>query len=311
MNVRSISEHDLRRFAASDFITDNAESLVEAVTALWESGDSRPAWCFVLEHDDNWIGGILYRSHGGDHDTVFMYTLAVSSDQDFLEIGAHLLEASLKQLFVQGVKQLRRHFTSHDPDAWRQLFYHLAIPLEQEKVAFEWKVSNLLPETQQRLVYRSLDDVGESAFVDAILQVTRGSLDRMDVQTRQSEDPVAAMRQDFKMLQNAFISQGDWWELAYTNGHELVGLSMPVLVKDAQHEGTIAYIGVVPGQRGNGYINELLARCTQILLSTDLEQIIADTDSLNTPMIQAFERLGYAPAGRTWVYVADLAALVG
>ena len=57
---------------------------------------------------------------------------------------------------------------------------------------------------------------------------------------------------------------------------------------------TIGYIGVVPSQRGRGYVDDLLARGTAILRH-DVPDIVirADTDLANAPMAAAFERAGY------------------
>ena len=57
--------------------------------------------------------------------------------------------------------------------------------------------------------------------------------------------------------------------------------------------GTIGYIGVVPEQRGRGYIDDLLARGTATLLGGNDQAIEADTDVSNTPMADAFRRAGY------------------
>jgi hypothetical protein len=57
---------------------------------------------------------------------------------------------------------------------------------------------------------------------------------------------------------------------------------------------TIGYIGVVPEQRGRGYVDELLAEMAWTL--ADLapgEEVGADTDFGNVPMAKAFVRAGF------------------
>jgi RimJ/RimL family protein N-acetyltransferase len=56
---------------------------------------------------------------------------------------------------------------------------------------------------------------------------------------------------------------------------------------------TIGYIGVVPEQRGKGYIDTLLRQGTATLLTAGAVTIRADTDVNNLPMANAFRRCGY------------------
>lgn len=55
----------------------------------------------------------------------------------------------------------------------------------------------------------------------------------------------------------------------------------------------IAYIGVLPGHRGNRYINDLLAEGTRILAEQEVPRIRASTDLGNVPMANALRRAGY------------------
>ena len=55
----------------------------------------------------------------------------------------------------------------------------------------------------------------------------------------------------------------------------------------------IAYIGVVPAHRGHGYIDDLLAEGTRLLVEQGVPRIRAATDVGNTPMAAAFARAGY------------------
>jgi ribosomal protein S18 acetylase RimI-like enzyme len=54
-----------------------------------------------------------------------------------------------------------------------------------------------------------------------------------------------------------------WWQLAYAPEGELIGLVMP-----AEPPGflTVFYVGVVPGMRGQGYVEDLLTAGTAALL---------------------------------------------
>ena len=82
--------------------------------------------------------------------------------------------------------------------------------------------------------------------------------------------------------------------MAYTAAGDLIGLVMPA---GTAAWATIGYIGVIPEQRGRGYINELLAQATQTLATLQAVRIEADTDVANTPMAKALQRLGWIEFG--------------
>lgn len=66
----------------------------------------------------------------------------------------------------------------------------------------------------------------------------------------------------------------------------------------------IAYLAVLPAQRGNGYIDDVLAEGTRILAEQGVPRIRAATDLGNVPMANAFRRAQYVNFGReinmTW-----------
>ena len=60
----------------------------------------------------------------------------------------------------------------------------------------------------------------------------------------------------------------------------------------------VGYLGVLPEHRGRGYVDEILAEITRILVAdAGATTIHADTDLENRPMAAAFERCGYRVTG--------------
>ena len=55
----------------------------------------------------------------------------------------------------------------------------------------------------------------------------------------------------------------------------------------------VAYVGVLPEHRGNGYIDGILAEGTRVLAEAGAPRIRASTDVGNRPMANAFTRAGY------------------
>lgn len=103
-------------------------------------------------------------------------------------------------------------------------------------------------------MFRSLDQVGDDAFIEAIAQVSLQSLDRSILQNQAKLGDKQNALEQFNMLK-AFKYQPTWWQLAYNFEETLIGLIMPT-----ENDGgvTIGYIGVVPEHRGKGYVNDLL-----------------------------------------------------
>jgi RimJ/RimL family protein N-acetyltransferase len=55
---------------------------------------------------------------------------------------------------------------------------------------------------------------------------------------------------------------------------------------------------VLPGHRGKGYVDEILAEGTRVPTAEDVPRIRASTDLGNLPMARAFARAGYVDLER-------------
>lgn len=154
---------------------------------------------------------------------------------------------------------------------------------------WEWTADTPTPVVAERLVFHTLGDVGEEAFIDAIVRVSEGSLDRWIGHERERLGPASAARAYFAEAQ-AMTYRPEWWELAHTEGGDLVGL---IMMARNLEVAVVDYVGVVPERRGHGHVGTLLARGTGRLVAAGAERIVVDTDKQNMPMGGAFERAGY------------------
>ena len=68
----------------------------------------------------------------------------------------------------------------------------------------------------------------------------------------------------------------------------------------------VAYVGVVPEQRGRGLATELVRRATDQLLAGGFTEIGGDCDRDNVGMVKAFERAGFAKVARRRSYQRDV-----
>ena len=168
----------------------------------------------------------------------------------------------------------------------------------REKVEFTWDEPRPVIAVPDRLVFQAVnDDRDERAFRQAVGLALSGSLDRGDQETLSHEGFDATVEAYLRPLLDIFAYERSWWHLAHTGAGELVGFTQPVVYRGSRkgdvEEATLHYLGVVPTQRGNGYVDDLLRHATATLQRIGVWRIFCDTDTWNTPMIAAFERAGY------------------
>ena len=333
ITIRSINAKEIDYFVTlADPPTDEHGAIDKRIlTELWESGKSRPKWCFVAEEDGNLVGRISYTEYEYPA-TVEPFQIKLPWTGDYLAIGTMLLRESLKAIQANELlpyaqpsgatvksksPQLSFIHLTRDLSSWlkevdkqRTLFDAVGIPLVQKMAGFEWFAPKPPVALPTRLHFRPLDDLSDQTFIEAIRRAMIGTLDRFLQIFADAIDPA----EDYHLLKERFDFKPAWWQLAYTNNDELVGLIQPVLFHLDQpadeRKGLIAVLGVVPEQRGNGYINDLLARATATLQSVNVQMIYAQTDLLNSPMLDAFERLDYERTSTIWKYHAKLEELI-
>ncbi|UBU17681.1 GNAT family N-acetyltransferase [Nonomuraea gerenzanensis] len=159
---------------------------------------------------------------------------------------------------------------------------------ELERLRYEWTPADApVPEPSDRLVFREDDD--DEAFVAAFMRVAVGTLDHHTRQALTGMGPEAQAREDVGDYRS-MPGERAWWRLAFDKAGELVGVALP----SANNAGpVVGYLGVVPEQRGHGYVDDLLAEITRFHAGRGVQRIVADTDTGNVPMARAFERAGY------------------
>ncbi len=157
-----------------------------------------------------------------------------------------------------------------------------------ERYSYRWSAErDGLPARSGRLEFRSADD---ARMLAVLRQLLIGSLDAHDRRSVAEHGLDRAAELQLEGLR-WFPSPRDWWQLAYAGSGELVGAIVPARNYDMP---TIGYIGVVPEQRGRGYVDDLLAEMAWRLCElAPGEEVGADTDFSNVPMAKAFARAGF------------------
>jgi ribosomal protein S18 acetylase RimI-like enzyme len=161
-----------------------------------------------------------------------------------------------------------------------------------ERLRLEWEASAGVPAGSGRLRFGPMPD--DPGLLDLLERVNVGTLDAHARRDLDREGPAAAARTQLDDMR-WMPSPESLWCTASTPAGELVGLVVP---SRNYQSAVIGYVGVVPEQRGHGYVDDLLAEGTARLAAEGAELIRADTDVGNAPMAAAFARAGYRVTAR-------------
>jgi ribosomal protein S18 acetylase RimI-like enzyme len=309
MRTQTVRAAELDRFVEAGGAARYREEVRQYVQTMFDAGSMRPEWCFVIEEGDRSLGRVALWTLPGMGEPLDLVLLDVTWED--LSAGVRLLEDVLERARSLGAREIGHVLDA--PPMWPQwqdspdrrvgLLERVGFVLRRETGRFEWRRENGLPAVARRLDFRTLDEVGEEAFVRAIEQVSEGTLDREIQDERDELGPAEAARQFFE-LERKLEYDPAWCRLAYTPDGGLVGLVMPARNPTSA---VINYIGVVPEHRGRGYVDDLLAEGTAALHTAGAEHVLADTDTRNLPMAAAFRRAGYAEFAKRREYGVKLA----
>jgi ribosomal protein S18 acetylase RimI-like enzyme len=228
--------------------------------------------------------------------------------------GGHALVTRVHELAAAlGAHELRHHVDSppgapqyqeHD-SARVRLLTEAGYELLRDGLRWLYTASPTRePSPESSLAFRGLPEVGEEAFVEALAATYEGTRDSWLTRGIQERGLLGAARSDFLDYQDLEYLP-EWWELAYAEGGALAGVIMA-----ARNPGSavVAYVGVVPQQRGRGLAAQLVRRGTGQLVDSGASEVRGDCDRENVPMVKAFQRAGYEEIARRRSYQRTLAA---
>lgn len=157
-----------------------------------------------------------------------------------------------------------------------------------ERYRYRWRRDrDPMPLRPTRLTFAP--DSDDATFLALLRRVHVGSLDAHARAIGARVDLDTAAREELEFLR-WLPSPREWWLVARDASGDVVGFVVPA----RNHtESIVAYIGVVPEQRGHGYARDLVAEATHRLCSHGHSEVVASTDTTNTPMASAFELAGY------------------
>lgn len=277
------------------------------------SGAMRPEWCYLAEDDGRVVGRLAAWTLPPSDVPLDLVLLDVPWGEPAYKVGDALLRHVLAYIRSHGGDRVG-HVVDEPPREpfWQDNGAARIALLEQggfrptrETTRFELLISDA-PPSSKRLAFRDLSAVGKPAFLDAIRLVSDGTFDQEILEEREREGPDRAARLLWDLLAKLRHELG-WWQLAYDAQGALVGLVMPCANPGAA---TIGYIGVVPEQRGRGYVDDLMAQVTRTLHAAGYNRVVADTDLQNAPMAAAFARAGFTAFGTRKEFAVELVGAI-
>ncbi|MET9534779.1 GNAT family N-acetyltransferase [Streptomyces sp. NPDC006649] len=279
-------------------------------------GLRRPEWMWVALRGDRVLARAAWwaPAPGGAPYTLDFFDLDDSlPEPERGETGVRLLETAMARLFPAGSE--RPEYGRFVPPDWRtdpvardvvearmRAVERTGARLLVERLRLEWTPGAAAAAVPGgRLAFRAVRD--REDLVSLMTLVAEGTLDahtRASMESGPTPREVAEEQYDEELVR--YRSPDGWWRIAELPDGDPVGFVLPAR---NNYNAVIAYIGVLPGHRGRGYIDEILAEGTRILAGLDVPRIRASTDVGNVPMARAFERAGYTNFERSVNMVWD------
>jgi RimJ/RimL family protein N-acetyltransferase len=265
------------------------------------TGRRRPEWLWLALRDGRPVARAGWWARPGDAAPLLMDIFDLDGGIDDAE---RLLRAALAGLVPAGARP--PEFIRFVPPDWRAdpavrrgvedriaVLERTGARVFVERLRLEWRPGTSIAAPSGRLTFRPVRDPDD--LIGLMTRVLDGTLDAYSRDDLTRHTAAEAARQQYEQELQRYDSPHDWWRIAETPSGAPAGFVIPA------HNGyspIIAYLGVLPGMRGHGYVDDLLAEGTRILAAQGVPRIRAATDVGNTPMAAAFERAGYVARER-------------
>ncbi|MGW5774327.1 GNAT family N-acetyltransferase [Streptomyces longwoodensis] len=293
LTLRTARPDELPALTTSSDDDERNAATAAYLTALLESGCTRPEWCSVAEQDGRLAGNVVLWTMPGRQ---------VPTDIVLLEPGDPDTGRALLAHAAQQARDLGAEVQGHmldtppqapqfqrDPQEREALLVGAGFTVARDGRRFAWTVGDPMPAQDQRLRWRSLADLGVEPFVDLLADTftdTADSIFRAEIAEHGLRG--AAERNVADMLE--MDHRPGWFEIGYDATDQPVALSMPARTASSA---VIGLVAVARAGRGRGYATAVVARGTHVLAGAGCGEIRGDCDAGNTAMAKAFQRAGY------------------
>ncbi|MEV7806446.1 GNAT family N-acetyltransferase [Microbispora sp. NPDC088329] len=277
------------------------------------SGRRRPEWMWMALYGDRLVARLSWWAPRAGEPPALLDILDLDDavpGPASIDAGVRLVETASAAVLPLGGRP--PEYNAFVPPRWRDdaaarravedrmaVLRRTGARLLVERLRLEWRPGASAAAPSGRLTFRPV--AGREELVALMTLVLDGTLDahsRADLAGMPAER-VAAAHYDDELAR--YRSPREWWRIATSPAGDPVGFVIPAR---NEYSPMIAYIGVVPAHRGNGYVDDLLAEGTRILAEQGVPRVRAATDVGNVPMARAFLRAGYELIGQrvdmTW-----------
>lgn len=297
LTIRPITGPDeLGLFSALPYVIN------EELAADLEAGRRRPEWMWVALRGNRLVARAAWWGRPADSTPPVLDVFDIDDatlDPERVHIGARLLTTAMTALIPAGADP--PEYVRFVPVAWRDDETTRRVVEERmdaagrtgarlvvERLRLERRPGSPIPDPTGRLAFRPVHNRDELiALMTLVMEGTLDAHSREDL-THMSPRQAAVKHYDGELA--LYSSPRDWWRIATLPDGEPVGFVVPAR---NDYNAIIAYVGVVPPHRGNGFIDEILAEGSRVLAAQDVPRIRAATDLGNVPMARAFQRAGY------------------
>lgn len=172
----------------------------------------------------------------------------------------------------------------------------LGFGLYQEKRGFFWHDGGQALPAPGRVRCRPLAEAGTDVFTRLVAECHEGSLDRHD----RHRARLLGADHEARLMLTCYDPAADRgsWLVADVDGDPVGFVAVGAFDDDGL--GTIVYIGVRPGARGRGYVDDLLRTANLAARERGMHGMLSDVDTGNHPMAAALVRAGHHPGRRPW-----------
>lgn len=299
---------DVRNVSVDDFLVwpDDRPTDGDMIRDFIAAGRSREEWLFIGYVDDAPTLRIGYRTiprtvnpeNSGSLASTRLFAIG-REGTDRAELFRTLVDQTIPRDLPDDVHLLetRLNESKHaDAEVRAAELEAVGFQLLMAKSEFVW-YGTAIADPRPEMQFRTVEEVGRKTYTDLIAMVGVGGLDRemahykahMDI-NHWAEEHLLYLGDRDDMLVVGYIAE------------EPIGVVSFMTVED---NGWLAYVGVRPEHRGNGYVDDLVRCGTQLGINEGWNRIRAQTDLVNRPTRESFERCGYreAPGSRMWGHV--------
>lgn len=165
------------------------------------------------------------------------------------------------------------------------------------KIPFVWQAGCPMPIRASLLNFRPAPNDWLAKALEEVLATSLDPEDQLAVAENGARNAASIL---LGLSNKGFEQEPDWWQLGETQTGEPVGFVLCSILprkEEGPVEGTIFYMGVLPGHRGKRYGGQLLDQATRTLARIGAVRILCDTAACNAPMVAAFRNAGYIERG--------------